>query len=136
MTATMTPQGPVSVPSMPPPPAGITVRPAKIPAQVHVAILIDATGSSATFAQGIGRTSELILRGVESKAAKVCCSVQIHRDEDYGQMPRPAEWGSVAEALNEISPLISAAAATPRNARFRRLLRSTPWAGCQSSHRT
>jgi len=94
--------GPVSFP--PPAPPKMTVRQAKIPAQVHVVILIDATGSSGPFAEGICRTSELILRGVEAKAAKVCCSVQIHRDEDYGEMPCTLLGaGSVAEALDEIA---------------------------------
>ena len=104
MTEPVAMQGVVSVPSKPlVAPRGITVCAPKIPAQVHVAILIDATGSSGPFAQGICRTSEHILRGVEAKAAKVVCTVQIHRDEDYGQMPCTLlSAGSVAEALDEI----------------------------------
>jgi hypothetical protein len=58
-----------------------------LPTRVHAALCVDATGSSLPFSKGIVLTAQFLLHAMSAAVAEVRCSLQIHRDSDYGEHP-------------------------------------------------
>lgn len=84
-----------------PPP--ITLKPRMVPTALHVGVCVDATGSSLHFAEGIRLTTLFMLTALAGVIAKVLCSLQIHRDEDFGEQPILLTGsGSVDDTLKEL----------------------------------
>ena len=78
------------------------IRP-KIMQPVQFTTEVDATGSSGPFAKGVALSLEIILNELAKKVADITTWVQIHRDEDDGDMPQLlTNGGTVRDAISDI----------------------------------
>ncbi len=81
----------------------ITIKPRMLPTAVHVGLCADATGSSLYYSKGIVLTMQFMLAAMSAVIARVLCSLQIHRDSDYGEEPiLLTSNSSIDETLKEL----------------------------------
>lgn len=74
------------------PPQGFT--------NLEVGVLVDATGSGATFSHGVPLAARVILTEVERRVGQLSVFVQTHGDEDYGERPQVVCHGADARAAS------------------------------------
>ncbi len=96
---------------------GVTVHPIalraptrpKIPVDLHVAFVVDRTGSSERFKRGIPKTAEIILTQAQLRVRSLHVSLQSHGDRDCDEHEvLHVERGDAETALNEIRRLVFA----------------------------
>lgn len=69
----------------------------RIPVHLCLAVLTDATGSSAQFAEGVRQMGSMFVKPVAAKVAGLTIYHQIHRDLDYGEQAQMISAGVNAE---------------------------------------